>query len=271
MRKWALFVFLSFALIVTGCEVSPGRLNQPANGGNSGSITPFNGNFSFAATSQVTSTVFIVGGSLKAEATGAVTATMHVADSTCFNSQTDVVPFTGTITSAGAFTATSSAVNNQIIHFTATITPDGSTISGGTFTITGGCATGEHGTLSGFEVASMTATSYTGSFVSGSNTITVSSSPLTQGTTANPQGQFPLTGTLAFSTSTCGLSSATVQTGTVAGVIVNLVLNGSDGLSIINFSGQATDQTTKTINGVFAISGTGVCGGATGNASLTHP
>jgi hypothetical protein len=268
MRKPALFILLSFTLLITGC--SPGRLFQTGAGG-SGTITPFNGNFSFTATSQVTSTVFIIGGSLKSDATGAVTGTMHVAGSTCFNPQTDVVPLTGTITSAGAFTATSSAVTNQVISFTATISADGTTISAGTFTITGGCATGEHGTLTGFEVASLTAASYTGSFISGSNTITVSSSPLTQATTANPQGQFPLTGTLAFSTSTCGLTSATIQTGTAEGVLVNLVLSGSDGLSTITFSGQATDQTAKTINGTFSISGTGVCAGATGNATLTHP
>ena len=267
MRKLALFTVLSFTLLITGC--SPGKLFQPGTG-SGGSITPFNGNFSLTATSQVTSTVFIVGGSLKSDATGAVTGTMHVAGSTCFNPQTDVVPFTGTITSAGAFTATSSAVSTQVISFTATISADGSTINAGTFTITGGCATGEHGTLTGFEVASLTA-SYTGSFVSGSNTITVISSPLTQATTANAQGQFPLTGTLAFSTSTCGLTSATIQNGTVDGVLVNLALTGSDALSTIAFTGQATDNTAKVINGTFSISGTGVCAGATGNASLTHP
>jgi hypothetical protein len=46
---------------------------------------------------------------------------------------------------------------------------------------------------------------------------------------------------------------------------------GSDGLSTIAFSGQATDQTAKAINGTFSISGAGVCGGLTGSASLTHP
>ncbi len=272
MRKLALFAVVSFALIFAdGCNLSPGRLN--GGGGSSGggtSITPFSGNFSFTGTSQVSSTVFVVGGFLNADSTGAVTATMHVAGSSCFNVQTDVVPFTGTIGSGGAFSATSAAVNTQVIKFTATISADGKTISAGTFTITGGCATGEHGTLTGFQVASMTA-SFTGSFTSGSTTLTVGPSSLAQSATANAQGQFSLTGNLTFSSSTCGLTSASIQSSSVAGVIVALTLNGSDGLSTISFAGQATDATAKTISGTFSIGGTGVCSGMSGTASLTHP
>jgi hypothetical protein len=269
MRKLAGLILVCFTLLIIGCNLAPGRINQIGSSGG-GSITPFNGNFGFTATSQVTSTVFVFGGALQAAANGSVTGTMHVSGSGCFNPQTDVVPFTGTISSAGAFTVTSTAVNTQVVNFTATISADGTSITAGTFTITGGCGTAEHGTLTGFEVTSMTA-SYTGNFTSGTTVISVVSSALTQATTANAQGQFPLTGTLLFSSSTCGLSSATIQSATAAGTLVNMVLAGNDGLSTITFSGQATDGTAKTIVGTFSISGVGTCGGFAGSASLSHP
>jgi hypothetical protein len=277
MRTLRLLVVLGVVLIFAdGCNLSPGKncfsgsCGTPTPTPTPGSITPFSGNYSFTATSQVSSKVLIVGGFLTGDSTGAVTGNMHVAGTSCFNTQTDVVPFTGTVTTAGAFMATSGSVNSQVINFTATISADGTTITAGTFTITGGTCGGEHGTLTGFQMASFTAT-YSGNFTSGSTTITVSASPLTQSGTADAQGLFQLTGTLTFSSSTCGLTSATIQTSEVAGQIAVLTLGGSDGLSTISFAGTATDKTGTNISGPFSIGGTGVCSGQSGTATLTHP
>ncbi len=278
MRKFSLLVVLGFGLIFAdGCNPSPGKncfsgtCGTPTPTPTPGTVNAFSGNYSFTATSQVSSKVLIIGGFFKDDSTGAVTGTMHVAGTTCFNPQNDVVAFTGTVTTAGALTVTSSPVNSQVISFTGTISADGTTITAGTFTITGGSCTGEHGTLTGFQMASMTA-NYSGSFTSGSNTLTVSSSPLTQtSTTGDAQGLFHVTGTLTFSSLTCGLTNAAIQSSSVAGQIVVLTLKGSDGLSTISFAGQATDKTATNIGGTFSIAGTGVCGGQSGNATLTSP
>jgi hypothetical protein len=278
MRKLGLPVVLGLGLILTnGCNFSSGKrcvncpttTPSPTPTPTPGASTAFSGNYSLTATDQVSGKIMIIGGLLTGDSSGNVTGAMHVANSSCFDIQKDVVVFSGSISSAGAFTANSSPVNSQVISFTATISTDRTSITAGTFTITGGSCTGEHGTLSGFPLASLTA-NYNGTFNSGSNTITVSSSPLTQSTSADAQGLFHLTGTLTFSSSTCGLASATIQTSLVAGQIVELTLSGSDGLSTITFSGQAADKTGTNITGLFSIAG-GVCAGQSGTATLTHP
>lgn len=200
---------------------------------------------------------------------GNVTGLMHAASTSCFNTQSDVIPVAGTITSAGAFSAKSSPVSNQVLNLTAKISTDSTSLTSGTYTITGGSCAGDHGTFSGFQMAPLTA-NYSGNFTSGSTVITISPSALNQTPTADAQGLFHLAGTLTFSGSTCGLSSATIQSSLVAGEIVSLTFSGSDGVSTMSFAGQATDPAGANIGGPFSITG-GAAAGLSGNATLTHP
>src|ERR1700757_2276767 len=117
------------------------------------------GNWSITAVSSVTNQPVQIGGYLTNNGTS-ITGTVHLIGSSCFNISTDVA-VTGTITTGGAISITSAAVASQSIKASGPIT---SGKLSGTYTITGGCANGDKGTLNGFITPSFSG-SYTGTFM----------------------------------------------------------------------------------------------------------
>jgi hypothetical protein len=177
------------------------------------------GNWSVTAQSSNSNTpVFNVGGNLT-QVGQALSGTMHVAGSPCFDVSQPVL-FTGNLV-ARQVTLTSAEVNGQVISLGATETA--SSALSGTYTITGGCGDRDSGTVAGHAVPAINGT-WSGS-VSGSGGPNVSvAMALTQASVASADGTFALSGNLTFTGSSCSVSG-TVNDSSIAGSYI--VLNGT--------------------------------------------
>ena len=238
-------------------------------------IPALNGNFSISATSAGTSGLNTFLGGIQTDSTGHVTGTLHVQGSLlfCFGVPLDL-PLTGTIDTTGHLNATIAGSNNQTITLNATVSPDGALLSNGDYSGSGaGCAGGDHGTLTGFQVQPFTGT-YSGTFSPSASTTVTLTLALTQSPTPDSHGMFHITASTITVTggAACGFSSATLApAGSVAsGKDIELALLGSDQLSIMLLFGEATDGTANLVRGQ-ALIDTGPCGGQGGLIDLSRP
>ena len=263
IRPLVLPVISSLALaMMAGCG---GSSSTPA-----GSFPSLNGNFQIQAQSTVHAGLpTLIGGELT-ETSGAVTGKMHVSGSHCFNLSSDLT-VTGTVTKAGALALTSSSIGNQVITIAATVSSDGSKISGGTYTIAGGCADNDKGSVTGFKVPAINGT-YAGTFTpSPSGTPIKTTIKISQMSAADAHGFFHLTGSGTFNSScfTKGSIAAPLTDSEVFGatVVVNLTTNEAGAKSMVT-AGGTLDAAGKKFTGDYEIAG-GSCGGDAGTGTLT--
>ncbi len=249
------FLFL-IALLAPGCGGKSGGTGSTTSTPTYPSIT---GNWSLAASSQVTSQTFLMGGYLT-NTDGTVSGTLHILNSPCY-SLTEDVPFTGTITTAGAFSATSTQIASQTITVSGTIS--GSTLSSGTYSITGGCANGDKGTVTGYIVPPFTNT-YTGTFVSGLTSVGVSVTTSQSGPTSD--GIYQVTGSATFTGSPC-FSSGTITASEIAGGYMEVTISTPNG-GTLEFAGEITNSSGKTITVTYEVTA-GTCAGNSGSGSLS--
>ena len=229
------------------------------------------GTFGATAHSQTTTTNYQIGGIFATDASGHVVAHTHIDGSACFDFLA-TIGFTGSINPQGQFTLTSATVfNGQTITITGTLSTDGQTITGGTFTITGGCANGDHGSISGFALQGVSGV-YQSSFTVNGNNITAVVS-LTANP-ADPSGLVLMGGTVTLAnTGSCALpNSASIsggETGFAAGADVRLGFLTTASPTVF-FQGVATDSTAKTVQGTWTINN-GPCSTLTAAGALTRP
>jgi hypothetical protein len=262
----------SFGLVAILCCLSNGC------GGNSPAapVSAMNGNFSISATSSVTLEVNTFNGGIQTDSAGHVTGILHVQGLLfdCFGLEIDL-PLSGTIDSAGHLNATITGSGNQTITLNATVSPDGTSISDGSYSGNGtaGCAGGDHGAIAGFQVQAFTGT-YSGSFSPSPSTTITLALPLVQSSTVGSHGTFPVSASTVTVTggAACGFSSATlVPAGSAAsGDDLGLILLGSDNFSLMIFAGTATNGNTSVVQGV-AIIDTGACSGQVTSLTLSRP
>jgi len=241
-------------------------------GGGGGGKTPnppappnMTGNWNIAAQSTVFGgSPAYVAGYLTHSGTN-ITGTVHVLGSTCFQELTNIA-VTGT-SNGTQVTVTSAAVDSQVISMTATLSSDGKTITAGTYTITGGCANGDRGTVTGNAMPSLTG-NFAGSFRSTpySSTQQVTAS-LTQGSTPDANGFLPLTGTVTFTNGQCFTSgSIAAGSGFVVGAFHIATINTNNGQVLVY--GQA-NNTATSINVEYEVE-SGGCYGDYGTGTLTR-
>lgn len=250
---------------VVGCFIIASGCGGSGTSSTSSSTPPppqypsITGNWSLTAASTVVVQNTLIGGYLTS--TGkSVSGTLHVLNSPCYSLTTDV-PITGTVTTAGVLTATSAQVSSQTISVSGTI--NGDTLSSGSYTIAGGCANGDKGTVTGYIAPPFTNT-YSGTFSSGVYNITMSVTTTQSGPTAD--GIYQVGGTATFSGSPC-FSSGTITSSAVAGGYIAVVITATNG-GVIDFAGEITDSTGKTISGTYEVTA-GTCAGNSGNVSLS--
>jgi hypothetical protein len=273
-------VVLAFCLAIVSCG--------GGYSGNSGSNGySLNGNIGMTGTSQaVTAKLVFVGGAAQTDSAGHFTAKFSVFESAsqCFGVSGVGLAITGTINAQGQLNAATGAVNPPNITLTGSVSPDGKTISSGSYSITAvpgsaTCAAGDHGFLSGFQVQPFTGT-YTGSFIltggtSSGPTVNVSA-PLVQSTMADSFGLYHFnaaTITFTYPGTSCSFTSATLDTvnSAATGAALLLNANGNDG-SQISFVGQASDGSAKTVPGALDVSGgSATCNNLTGSGTLQDP
>lgn len=237
-------------------------------------VPAMNGNWEILANSQLANTAYDGGGSFSTNGTS-VTGILHFVNSTCFKGVDhgttfiEDIPITGTLSSNGDLTASSTAVEGQTLAFSG-VWSNG-TISSGTYSISGGCADGDHGTVTGFPVPSFTG-NYNGTFVSASGVQVKVAISLTQTASPDSGGFYGLSGSATFTGSPC-FSTGTIEVGAFSwatGGFVQLAIDTPEPTAdLVMFAGQITDPSGNTINGNYSVTGT-VCSGDSGTGSATR-
>jgi hypothetical protein len=218
------------------------------------------GNWQFSTTSTAGMTPLTIAGNMNlsgSEVSGAV----HVAGSNCFD-QLTAMGLTGTLTGSEV-SLTSASVGGQVTTFTGSITD---TLFTGTYTINGGCANGDHGSITGIRIPFIGNT-LNGTFTtSGGETFNVAGDEA-QNSTPSTEGSFGITGTVTFRTS-C-FSSGTITPGTfpsgsfIIGTSVALEIETGNGT--VTFLGTLNRDRSE-IRGAYTVVG-GTCD-QTGTAVL---
>lgn len=264
--------FLSgFILMTCGLLAGCGGSSTPAS---PVPVAAMNGNFSIVATSAGTLGMNTFGGGVQTDSAGHVAGIVHVEGSLllCFGVQPDL-PLTGTIDATGHLNATITSSNNQSIALTVMVSPNGALLTDGSYSGSGtGCVSGDHGTITGFQVQPFSGT-YSGSFSPSPSTNIGLSLVLTQSATADSHGMFPFSSSTITVTggSACGFASATLvpEISNASGNVLNLLLMGSDGVSTMLFVGITIDGNTNLVRGQVFID-TGPCSGQAGGINLSR-
>jgi hypothetical protein len=190
------------------------------------------------------------------QSNGTVAGAVHVDGWTCFDFQT-AVDLAGTVTD-GNISVTSEPVNGQVLTLTGKIIkknnfPD---LFSGTYAVSGGCADGDQGNISGVTVYSLTG-NWAGNLTTSGGGNIHWNAQLVQGN-ADSEGSFGLSGAITFDT--C-FGTGTMTSGAfpspsfILGQSVNLEIKTSNGT--ITFLGKAEDD--GLIRGNFMATGT-ACG-----------
>jgi hypothetical protein len=183
----------------------------------------------------------------------AISATLHVEGSNCFDQRATLV-FPATVV-AGTTALISQAIDGQVV----TISGNFSDPFTGTYKIDGGCAAGYHGNLTGFSVWDI-GSDIGGVFTSSVQTSFKMAGKVTQGSTVSSDGSFPVNGTVTFDTP-C-FQSGIIQPGTFpSGSVVlgmSLVLEVETTSGILTFVGNRDEGGGGRVNGNYSVSG-GAC------------
>ncbi len=164
------------------------------------------GNWHFSTTSTASGTPAVsIDGSIN-QSGSSLRGAVHVDGSNCFDRLT-TVGLTGTLNGSN-ISLTSTSVAGQVTTFTGSITNDTLT---GTYTINGGCANGDQGSVAGIKIPHILNTLNATFTTSGGDTFEVAGN-MVQDASASSEGSFGITGTVSFRTS-C-FSSGTITPGT---------------------------------------------------------
>lgn len=258
MRRLVSIVLPSLVAVLAGCGGSgngtPGTNPSP-------SYPAMTGNWALTVTSQATKQNYQMGGYIT-NTNGAVSGTLHLLNSGCFTPTQDI-PITGTVSTAGAVSATSSAVSSQVVTISGTVASG--VLSSGTYSIKGGCGNGDSGTVTGF-IAPSYSNTYSGTFLSVSK-VSIDTTITTTQSGPDSDGLYHVSGTATFSGSPCFVSG-TITGSDIAGAYMAVTITANDGSSVV-FGGYITDSTGKTISGDYQVTG-GKCSGDYGTGSLSH-
>lgn len=201
-----------------------------------------------------------MGGYLTSDSKGNVAGVVHVINSNCYKILQDV-PVSGTVTTDGDLKLTSASVSGQVIKFAGKVSSGA--IASGTYSNTGGCASGDSGTITGYTVSSYSK-AYTGTFYSVSKVQIGFSSTLTQ-SGPDVDGIYHATGAVKFTGSPC-FTTGTITDSLISGNYMMITITTNNGSELI-FGGYSTDSTTNKIVGDYEVTG-GTCSGDYGTGSV---
>jgi hypothetical protein len=213
MRHSTTVLALSAAILLFGCAGAPAPTSSSTSTSSTGSTgstgqppipadTPYvAGNWQFTAMSTIPGNPSLTFNGGITQSGAALTVALHVNGSRCFN-QSTTVGFTGTVMpgstsmTSGSASLTSTALNGQIVTFTGNFTD---TTFTGTYSMSGGCAAGDQGSVTGIYVPSI-AVGWSGTFTNSAQQTFQATADFIQATTASSDGSFGITGTVAFNT-----------------------------------------------------------------------
>jgi hypothetical protein len=198
------------------------------------------GNWQFSMTSTVSGPPpLTIGGSISPSGTS-ISGAVHINGSNCFDPLSRV-DLTGTLTGSD-LSLTATSVDGQVTTLTGNIADDTLTATHlpgqftGTYTINGGCAGGDKGSVIGVKVSSM-AGNWAGDLTSQTGDTNRLVVTLAQGV-ATSEGIFALSGTASFEVGAC-FKSAKIRSGTfpsgsyVLGNSVSLEIETDNGVIVL--------------------------------------
>jgi hypothetical protein len=277
MKNLAPIFALSAAVLLFGCSTPKSAIpvptstgQPPVTTGQPPVVTPQNlaGDWQFSAKSAVPGNpplTFAGGISL----TGSMAnAALHGNGSNCFDRLITVgltgPVMTDTASLISTTTLTSTSVNGQVV------TLEGKFINGtfaGTYTINGGCAAGDQGSITGVSINISDADAWGGIFTNSAQQTFKVAGDFGQSAIASSDGTFGITGTATFDTpcfNTKSLSSGSFPSGSfLLGTQVSLQIKTDNGT--VAFLGTV-DPLTGQISGSYTVTG-GTCD-QTGTAVL---
>jgi len=222
------------------------------------------GNWQFYANSQVTAgSDFEVYGFVN-NSGNTVTARVRTPFD-CFQIS-DIISLSGTY-SNGQITLTSTPVSGQTITIEGQLTSSAVT---GSYSISGGCADGDRGALTGFKVPSFSgnwAGTFTSDLLGMPGTTQVAAAFTQGGEDLDLLGLAELRGTASFTGTSCTYPVTIGDGAIVYGVHFRSVIMTSEGVTI-RFDGTANESITE-ITGNYRFSG-GACSQETGTGTLTR-
>ncbi len=254
MKCLATVLALSVAGLLSGCGASrqatqattPPSTQPPVN-----STNTIAGNWQLSAVSSVPGNPTLAIGGNIVETGNAVTTALHVDGSSCFD-QMAIMALTGTVTN-GMTTLTSAPLNGQVVTFTGSLTTSNFT---GTYSVTGGCDSGDQGSVTGLSFSVADADAWSGAFTSSAQKTFIVTGTFAQGTSASPEGSLGFTGTAAFDTpcfTAQTISAGSFPSGSfLLGTLFSLEIDTNNGT--IDFVGTV-DPVSAGINGTYSISG----------------
>ena len=265
MKSPSVTFVLSATVLLYGC----GGVPTPAVSTSISTATPspspatppapnIGGNWQFNAVSASQETPpFSLGGGIS-QTDNAVTLALHVDGSKCLN-QLTTLGLTGAVT-ANSTSLTSTPIEEQVVTFTGTFTSPGSATFNiasytGTYSIAGGCASGDHGTITGFSIPYI-ANLLSGTFTNSAHQTFSVTGDIGQNAAPSPVGSSQLSGTVTFDTP-C-LQGATIKPGSfpsgsfILGTSVAFEFDTSD--TTLTFLGTLSEDRSQ-VSGSYVVSG----------------
>lgn len=261
MRSLAQILFVSLAVALSGCGGS-GTITTPPT------YPSLTGNWELTGSSAPGTDTFGAGAYLT-NTNGSVSGIIYMLDMGCYltpDNQIMAIPVTGTVSAAvgtlGVLSVTSSAVAGQVLSLSGTVSSD--TLLGGTYSIIGGCAGGDKGTVTGYMVPPYTNT-YSGTLGSTINGgVAISTTIITTQSGPDADGFYHVTGTATFNSAGAPcLISGTITSSTITGMDMNMVITANDG-SLVSAGGFLTDSSGQSIVGSYTITGSTCISDTTG-------
>ncbi len=253
MKGLEIILALSVAGLFCGCGGAPGTAPKSSAPAPSAPHATTPGNWQFTAPSTIPGKAPVtLAGSLSYTG-GALSGTLHVEGSDCFDRLTSI-GFTNAATGTST-SLTSSAVDGQVITLSGSF--DDYTFNG-TYSIKGGCAAGQQGSMTGVNINNIGA-NLSGTFTNSAQKTFKVAGVIAQSGSASSDGNFPITGTVTFDTP-C-LSAGTIQPGTFpAGSFIlgeSVALEVDNSKSTLTFLGNLSDSGSGAVSGNYIVSGGG--------------
>ena len=252
-------------LLFCGCgERRPPSLTSGSSSGPSPSDPPASpspqglniaGNWQFSTTSTAGIPPLTIAGSIS-QSGSTLGSVVHVDGSSCFEQPT-AIRLTGTLTD-GNISLTSASINEQVITLAGTITKkDGFPYQlTGTYTMVGGCASGDQGNVTGYSVGAFNGSWYGNLTTAGGADIHWGTDQLGQ-VGASSEGSFGLTGTFNFDGACFNSGKLTPGTYPTPSFILgtSVALNIPTDNGTVAFVGSSGPDTGGLIEGTYTVTG----------------
>jgi len=223
------------------------------------------GNWQFSSSAAAAAKLPALSGELTGNG-AAMTGILHSdAASSCVAPAT-AIDVTGATDTKGITTLSSSNFPTGTLSITGTLAPDGKSLTGATYTVTGGtCAFASAANATANDFAPITG-AYTGKFSDPTGQILTLNATLSQSPSSDPSGNFTLSGSATFSNACFSNSVPVSNTQVTGGSFTFTYADPVTTNSVTALGTFSTDGTTLTVTNWTL---TGPCGPDSGTGTLT--